>query len=96
MKIHFSEIPDSGLNLEIKEESWFPSEYDTSGKPTAKVSLRHSAERVIFEGEITAALRLYCDRCLELFKELAQHKEYIKTYKSIDKEFKELGLREND
>lgn len=38
----------------------------------------------------------YCNRCIELFTELAHNKKYLKEFKKLEKELMHLGLRKND
>ena len=67
MKIRFGEIPEEGLRLEIKDESWFPDhELQRSGPVSAIVILkRNGVDRVLFTGEIETIISFECDRCLE-------------------------------
>jgi len=67
MKVRFGEIPEEGLRLEIKDESWFPDQEMTRKGPLlATVSLkRKGVDRVLLTGRIKATLVYDCDRCLE-------------------------------
>jgi uncharacterized protein len=68
MKIHFAEIPEEGLRLQIADDSWFPEQEVTRcGPVTASVFLQRQEQRVFMEGTIEASIRLSCDRCLESF-----------------------------
>jgi len=67
MKIRFGEIPEGGLRLEIKDESWFPDhELQRRGPVHATVVLkRNGLDRVLLTGEIKTTITFACDRCLE-------------------------------
>jgi uncharacterized protein len=69
MKIQFAEIPDHGLVLEIKDQSWFPEEEITKTGPVwARLRLQPKGrDRILLTGEITMPLQLECDRCLTNF-----------------------------
>ncbi len=69
MQIHFDEIPEEGLGLEISDESWFPG-HDVSkkGPVSATIFLEKRGERVLMEGTIRTTLLFECDRCLDSFE----------------------------
>jgi len=71
MKLYvpFSEIPEHGVECEIKDSSWFPGEL---GEPAGPVSIhvrlvKKNENRVELKGELQASVSLECDRCLEKF-----------------------------
>lgn len=65
MKIHFDEIADSGLTLDIKEYTWFPANFPFAGEPFCQVTVKKANGKVILQGTITAEISTECDRCLE-------------------------------
>ena len=68
MQVRFDEIPQEGLRLEIKEESWFPDqELSRSKAVIASVFLERKGESVLFNGTFDTELKFSCDRCLEAF-----------------------------
>lgn len=69
MQIHFDEIPQEGLRLEITDESWFPRhDISKKGPVTAEIYLEKRGERIFVEGTIKGTFLLECDRCLETFE----------------------------
>lgn len=68
LQIHFTEIPDEGLQCIVDDVSWFPDqEVVRRGAPDAVVHLRRNGERVLVDGTLTVSLVFNCDRCLEEF-----------------------------
>jgi len=69
MKVRFGEIPEEGLRLEIKDESWFPDhELQRTGPVSAIIILkRNGTGRILLEGEIKTTIAFDCDRCLESY-----------------------------
>lgn len=68
LKVLFNQIPDEGLNLMIRDESWFPSdEISRSGSADARIFLERIDKRVLLEGTIDTTIILHCDRCLDPF-----------------------------
>ncbi len=67
MRITFDEIPDSGLRVNITDQSWFPDrEINHSGPVTASLFLeRIGIRRVLATGRIETQIFFNCDRCLE-------------------------------
>ena len=67
MKVRFCEIPEEGLRLEIKDESWFPdNELQRTGPVHAIIVLKRTGlDRVLVEGEIKTTIAFNCDRCLK-------------------------------
>lgn len=65
MKIHFDEIPENGLKLDIQEEAWLPSNaLLLSGKPSCAVTLALKEGRVLMHGVLSLDAVVDCDRCL--------------------------------
>lgn len=66
MQIRFDEIPEDGLTLTVKDDSWFP-DHDVvrHGPVAATVALEKKGQRVLLEGTLKATVALDCDRCLE-------------------------------
>lgn len=68
LKVQFTQIPDEGLDLTIRDESWFPSdEISRSGPADARIFLEKRGKRVLLEGAINTTIVLHCDRCLDPF-----------------------------
>ncbi|MGW8161123.1 MAG: YceD family protein [Desulfobulbales bacterium] len=69
MKVRFGEIPEEGLRLEIKDESWFPdNELQRRGPVHAIIMLKPKGQdRVLLTGELRTTLEFACDRCLETY-----------------------------
>jgi uncharacterized protein len=68
MRIHFNEIPEEGLRLQVAEDSWFPDqEVVRCGDLRADFFLQRKEQRVFLEGWLETAVRSSCDRCLESF-----------------------------
>lgn len=68
MQVRFDEIPQEGLRLEIKDESWFPDQELNRNKAViASVFLINKGERVLLNGAFDTELKFECDRCLESF-----------------------------
>jgi len=67
MKVRFGEIPEEGLRLKIKDESWFPDqELQRTGPVHSNIFLKRSGlDRVLLEGRIKTTIAFDCDRCLE-------------------------------
>ena len=63
--VHFAEIPEEGLQVNVNDVSWFPdSEVARRGDLKAEVFLERNGERVLAVGFIEMHLLLTCDRCL--------------------------------
>lgn len=69
MKILFSEIPEEGVEVEIDNQDWFPSDsYSKDGDAKFEMALyKKDKVRVFVKGKIEVALKFDCDRCLERF-----------------------------
>jgi len=70
MKIKFREIPEEGLRLAVKDESWFPEEEVVAHGPVGATIFLESkgGERVFLEGQLQTAVTLRCDRCLREYE----------------------------
>ena len=69
MKVAFDEIPESGLELDIKDDSWFPDREFTRLAPiSATIFLKRKHDRVLLDGYIEAMVQFECDRCLAGYK----------------------------
>ncbi len=63
--VHFAEVSEEGLRVNVNDVSWFPdSEAARSGDPKVVVTLERSGERILAFGAIEVVLLLTCDRCL--------------------------------
>lgn len=71
MKVQFAEIPPEGLQLSIRDESWFPDdEVNHAGPVVAELFLERLGEqRVLLSGSVTTVLTPTCDRCLASYQE---------------------------
>jgi len=70
LKIPFSEIPESGVVLEITETSWFPEHLvDDAGPFAAQIQLTRKQDNTVeLQGSIRTAIKLSCDRCLREYE----------------------------
>lgn len=69
LTIPFSEIPEHGVEFEIKDSAWLPEELATNAvQVSAHVRLtRKKDNKVELSGNLKAEIHLACDRCLEDF-----------------------------
>ena len=66
LQIHFNEIPEEGMRLDVNDDSWFPERAVVRRtKPKAVLLLKRSGDRVLVSGSIEVAVVFACDRCLE-------------------------------
>lgn len=67
-RIKFTEIPEEGLQVNVKDVSWFPDqEMARCGDPKVVVFLKRSGAQVLLRSTIEVVLAAHCDRCLEEF-----------------------------
>ena len=73
--MRFGEIPEDGLQYDIKDESWFPDhDLHRSGPVRSVIVLkRNGDDRVLLTGEIQTTLAYDCDRCIENFSMALDH-----------------------
>jgi uncharacterized protein len=93
MKVQFGEIPEEGLRIEIKDESWFPdNELQRTGPVQSIIILkRNGSDRVQVEGKIKTTTAFNCDRCLQkgtldIDKSFRLDLEYTATDKFVPEE----------
>ena len=69
LNVPFSEIPEQGVECEIKDSSWFPVDrVGQDGPVSVHLRLtRKSDNRVELKGVLQVKVTLDCDRCLEHF-----------------------------
>lgn len=69
LNVPFSEIPEHGIECEIRDSSWFPGDQvEQAGPATVRIRLtKKSDNRVELRGTLRADVVLNCDRCLERF-----------------------------
>lgn len=66
--VHFAEISEEGLRVNVNDVSWFPdSEVVRCAAPQAVVFLERIGERILAAGVIEVVILLTCDRCLAEF-----------------------------
>lgn len=71
MKIHFEEIPDTGLNLEVSDSAWFPEgDWIRVGPLRVELFLSRQEQRVILDGRLMFTSRFACDCCLESYDDV--------------------------
>ena len=73
MKIIFDEIPASGLELELSDQSWFPDQEVTRAGPVrASLFLERRHNRVLLSGRFSVMFEMDCDRCLACYRTLLE------------------------
>lgn len=68
IRIQVTEIPEEGLSLDVKDNSWFPErQFSRRDDLQASVFLSLRSGRVLVKGSIALTMVLECDRCLKEF-----------------------------
>lgn len=67
LKVPFSEIPEHGVECEIKDSSWVPEEeLELIGPVAVHIRLtKKNDNRIELKGTLQATVLLQCDRCLK-------------------------------
>lgn len=67
LNVPFSEIPESGIECDVIESSWFPKEeLGLAGPVAVHIRLtKKSDNRIEVKGNLQATVLLQCDRCLQ-------------------------------
>ena len=70
LNVPFSEIPEHGIEYEIRDTSWFPEDLvETAGPVSVHVRLTKKNENSIeVKGVLKVSVALVCDRCLTRYK----------------------------
>lgn len=68
-KVPFSEIPEQGVEYELKDSSWFPENIIERAAPVvAHIRLsRKNEDRIELKGILQTSVLLECDRCLKKY-----------------------------
>jgi uncharacterized protein len=69
MKIHVSEIPDTGLEIEEEEKYLATATSGVFKEARLKLRIEKLNEDVFIRGDVTAGLEVQCSRCLRDFKD---------------------------
>ncbi|MFO7761227.1 MAG: YceD family protein [Thermodesulfobacteriota bacterium] len=69
MKFDFDQIAENGLNVQLDDTSWLPSEFDFD-RPVFATAFcwKQKSGSIMVEGHYRAVAVLVCDRCLEKFR----------------------------
>ncbi len=69
LNVPFSEIPEHGIECEIKDSSWFPKDrLEKAGPVYVRIRLiKKSDNRIELHGKLQVDVMLECDRCLGRF-----------------------------
>ena len=69
LRVPFSEIPEHGIECEIKDSSWFPGDLLEQVDPVdVHVRLtKKNDNRIELKGALHTSVMLECDRCLKKF-----------------------------
>ena len=74
MQVRFDEIPAEGLQLEIRDASWFPAgDFEALAPARAAVFLERRGNHVLLQGRLEGRVRLVCDRCLAAYEFSLDH-----------------------
>ena len=67
LNVPFSDIPEHGIECEVKDTSWLPvDDLEFAGEPRVHVRLTKKSEnRIELKGSLQAQVLLECDRCLK-------------------------------
>ena len=67
MKIVISEIPDEGLEVDLAEPMTLEAA-ELAAPVAGRLSVRKAENEIVVAGELSAALRMECSRCLAKFE----------------------------
>lgn len=69
LKIPFSDIPEHGIECEIRDSSWFPGDLlEQAGLEAVHIRLiKKNENRIELKGNLLTRVSLECDRCLKRY-----------------------------